>query len=130
VKAVICFAGGNALPGGGVHIHTPGSGRWQVCQCGQTAARWADPHTGQLVIAARDKSRVRGLGLSNELLLPALTGPGQAWETYRDWHDQATVAPGYVFDASRAGCWAVVYRIGTTTDTRWAADDEIADAFR
>lgn len=128
MKAVICFAGG--LRGeGGVHIHTPGSDRWNVCDCGMTAAKWANPHTGQLVVAARDLSKVRGLGLNNQLLLPALTEPGQVWETYRDWHEAATDAPGYVFDKARASCWAVIYRIGTTSDTRWATDEELTEAF-
>jgi hypothetical protein len=41
-------------------------------------------------------------------------------------HEQATDAPGYVFDKSRAGCWAVVVRVGITDDAAWAADDGVA----
>lgn len=130
MKAVICFASGPSDPDGGVHIHTPGSSRWQVCQCGLTAAKWANPHTGQLVVAARRTDKVRGLGLNNQFLIPALTEPGQVWEFYRELHETAVNAPGYVFDKSRAGCWAVIYIIGTTSDTRWATSDEIEEAFR
>lgn len=124
MKAVICSAAG------GVHIHTPGTLRWQICQCGSTGARWEDPQAGTLVVASRaGRDHVRGLGLNNQLLLPAITLPGQMWEDYRQWHDHATDAPGYVFDKAKAGCWAVVFRIGSTGDTRWATEEEHAQCF-
>lgn len=128
MKAVICTIAG------GLHIHTPGVGRWAICQCGNTGARWEDPEAGKLVVACRVPrgrmiGQVLGLGLNNQLLLRAVTGQGQAWEDYRAWHDLATDAPGYVFDKSRAGCWAVVFRIGSTGDTRWATDAEYAECF-
>ena len=124
MKAVICSAIG------GVHIHTPGEGKWEVCQCGCTGARWEDPQAGKLVIASRaGRDHVRVLGLNNQLLLPAITLPGQMWEDYRQWHDHATDAPGYVFDRAKAGCWAVVFRVGSTSDTRWATEEEHAECF-
>lgn len=125
MKAVICANGGI-----GVHIHTPGTGIWQVCQCGCTGARWEDPEAGRLIVACRgDRGRVFGLGLNNQLLLPAITASGQMWQDYRRWHDAATDAPGYVFDKAKAGCWAVVFRIGSTSDTRWATDPEQEECF-
>lgn len=123
MKAVICTTIGSA------HIHTPGTGKWEVCQCGATGAKWDDPEAGKLAVAARNRGRVAGLGLSNALLGPALTLPGQAWEDYRHWHDAATDAPGYVFDKSRAGCWAVVFRIGSTSDTRFVEGAEYLECF-
>lgn len=123
MKAVICAVTG------GVHIHTPGVGKWEICQCGGTGAKWEDPEAGKLIVAAGARSQVFGLGLNNQLLLPAITAHGQAWEDYRAWHDHATDAPGYVFDKSRAGCWAVVFRIGSTGDTRWATDAEYRECF-
>lgn len=124
MKAVICSYAG------GVHIHTPGVDRWEICQCGNAGARWEDPQAGRLIVACRhDRDAVRGLGLNNQLLLPALTTRGQAWETFREWHGKATDAPGYVFDKARAGCWAVVFRISSTGDTRWATEDERAECF-
>jgi hypothetical protein len=124
VKAVICTISG------GAHIHTPGVGKWEICQCGQTGARWEDPQAGSLIVACRSsRGKVFGLGLNNQLLLRAVTAHGQMWEDYRDWHDIATDAPGYVFDKAKAGCWAVVFRIGSTSDTRWASEDEFTDCF-
>lgn len=124
MKAVIC------THAGGVHIHTPGVSEWEVCQCGHAAAKWEDPQAGRLIVACRsNRDEVRGLGLNNNLLLPAVTAHGQAWETFREWHDKATDAPDYVFDKSRAGCWAVVFRIGTTSDTRWATEAEYMECF-
>jgi hypothetical protein len=124
VKAIICAVTGN------LHIHTPGNGQWQVCQCGNTGAKWDDPQAGTLIVACRgDRDMVRVLGLNNQLLITALTVSGQLWEDYRAWHDHATDAPGYVFDKSRAGCWAVVIRIGSTSDTRFAEHNEYLECF-
>ncbi len=125
VKAVICTSSGD------LHIHTPGTVRWEICQCGHTGARWEDPNAGKLIVAVRsDRDKVRGLGLNNQLLLPAaVTSRGQVWETYREWHDKATDAPGYVFDKARAGCWAVVFLVGSTSDTRWATEAEILECW-
>ena len=119
MKAIICVMGG-------VHIISPdpSSAVWVVCQCGGSAVRWENPEAGKLVVATRDKSKVHGFGLNNSLLRSALSAHGQTWEDYRAWHDTATDAPGYVFDKSRAGCWAVVFAIGSTSDTRWASDEE------
>lgn len=119
MKAIICVTGG-------VHIISPDPSPvvWVVCQCGSSAVRWEDPKAGKLVVAARDRSAVHGLGLNNDLLIRALAAPGQMWEDYRNWHDIATDAPGYVFDKSRASCWAVIFAIGSTSDTRWASDEE------
>lgn len=117
MKAIICTARGD------LHIFTF-TREWTQCQCGSTRARWEDPAAGTVVVDAGDREAVRLLGLSNRLLLPAVTAPGQSWQDFRRWHDDATDAPGYIFDASRAGCWAVIARIGTTTDTRWATPDE------
>jgi hypothetical protein len=129
VKAVVCWAGGPDGVGN-VHIHSPGSERWEVCQCGMTAARWEEPQSGRLIVAAYDESKVRVLGLNNHLLLSTLMTRGRpAWETVRHWHDEATDAPGYVFDKSRAGCWAAVFEVGSTSDTRFAAAPELAAAF-
>lgn len=124
MKAVIC-----AITGG-VHIHTPGVGKWEICQCGATGAKWEDPEAGKLLVACRgSRLKVCVLGLNNQLLGPALSLPGQAWEDYRAWHDLATDAPGYVFDKSRAGCWAVVFRIGSTDDTRFVEGADFLECF-
>jgi hypothetical protein len=124
VKAVICAISG------GVHIHTPGTGTWEICRCGQTGARWENPGAGRLIVACRsDRDMVSVLGLNNQLLLPAVTHRIDGWADYRHWHDHATDAPGYVFDKSRAGCWAVVFRAGSTSDTRWATEAEYMECF-
>ena len=123
MKAVICT---HDLA---LHIHTPGTGRWAVCQCGHTGARWEDPRAGRLIVACRsNRGSVRVLGLNNQYLLPAVTTVGR-WEEHRQLHDAATDAPGFVFDKSRAGCWAVVFRVGSTGNTRWATDGEYLECF-
>lgn len=122
MKAIVCFRSGT------VHIHSFTT-EWTPCLCGNVKARWLDPHRGTVAVAARNRDSVRLLGLSNRLLMPALQTHGQSWEDFRGWHDGATVAPDHVFDRSRANCWAVVARIGSTSDTRWAADEEFLEAF-
>jgi len=130
VKAVICTASG------GVHIHTPGVGKWETCQCGNAGAKWEDPEAGKLIVAAGARSQVSVLGLHNQLLRTVLALPvspsmplGQLWEEYRHLHDAVTDAPGYVFDKSRAGCWAVALPVGSTSDIRWATDAEYKECF-
>lgn len=124
MKAVICT---KQL---GVHIHSPGVDKWEICQCGGTGARWEDPEAGKLIIASRDGStdRVLGLGLNNQLLIRAVT-QRISWPSYREWHEIATDASGYIFDSSKAGCWAVVFPIGTTSDVRWATPQERDECF-
>lgn len=125
VKAIICTGHGD------VHIHSF-TEEWTACLCGNVKARWEDPQAGKVVVTTRHlgaRDHVRLLGLNNRLLLPAVTAPGQMWEDFRAWHEQATDAPGYIFDKSRAACWAVVARIGSTNDTRWATDAEHAEAW-
>lgn len=124
MKVIICYAIGD------ISIYSPGQNKWNVCECGNSAARWDDPEAGHLAVAAKDPARpyVRGLGLSNALLLPLLATRGLTWEDLRNWHDIATSAPDYVFDKTRAGCWAVPFIVGSTADTRWASDEETADA--
>jgi hypothetical protein len=117
-KLVICAAAG------GAHFLSL-STSWRECECGNTGARWLDPDRGTVAVAARDRRYVRILGLNNQLLIRAIT-LGQMWEDYRKWHELATDAPGYVFDTSKAGCWAVVCAVGSTPGTRWATQEEYA----
>lgn len=106
MKAIICTGHGD------VHIHSF-TQEWTACLCGNVKARWEDPQAGTVVVTTRvpaGRDRVRLLGLNNQLLLPAVTARGQMWEDFRAWHEQATDAPGYIFDKSRAACWAVSSR--------------------
>lgn len=122
MKVIVCAGTGT----GGLHLTSFGT-EWTYCQCGNTRAKWLDPQAGTMVADQRypvTRHDVRLLGLNNQLLLRAVTARGQAWEDYRGWHDLATDAPGYIFDKSRAGCWAVVALIGSTSDTRWATTEE------
>lgn len=99
---------------------------WRTCQCGNTSAHWTDPHAGTAEFRARDRSRAFLLGLSNRLLMPALRGQLGMFQDFRAAHEAATEEPGYVFDKSRGGCWAVVVRVGQTSDVTWAEDGESA----
>ena len=124
MKAIICARGS-------VEIFSFTS-EWTLCRCERVAAKWLDPRAGTVVVATKflgDREYVKLLGLNNQLLVRAVGARGQSWEDYRDWHDLATDAAGYIFDKSRASCWAVVAMIGTTNDVRWATDEEYAEAF-
>lgn len=93
---------------------------WRTCTCGNTSARWIDPHMGTAEFRGEDRSKCYLLGLNNNLLIPALRGELAMWQDFRAVHEQATEAPGYVFDKKRAGCWAVLVRVGQTNDVGWA----------
>lgn len=96
---------------------------WRTCECGNTSARWTDPHLGLAEFRGRDRSKCFLLGLNNRLLAPALRGELGIWSEFRAAHEVAVDAPGYVFDQSRAGCWAVVVRVGPTRDVTWASEE-------
>jgi hypothetical protein len=83
-----------------------------------------------MAVAARPLSRryIRGLGLHNGVLMPLFATEGLLWEDFRGWHANATAAPGYAFDRTRGACWAVPFLIGSTSDTRWANDEETTEA--
>lgn len=95
------------------------------CRCGNVQARWDDPQRGTAVFAARDRTTALGVGFNNAFLVPALSGKLLMHADARRYHEIATTAPGYVFDESKAGCWAVVYRPGSTTDTRFVDLSEL-----
>jgi hypothetical protein len=110
------------------------SGAWTVCRCGNLEARWLDPDKGTVRVRAKDQSRVRMLGLNNQYLIGAAKGPthaemvaaGGQWEWWRKLHDEATNAPGYVFDKSKRACWATLVKIGETNDIAWETEEQPA----
>lgn len=122
MKAVICAEHGN------IHITSFGT-LWTSCECGNVRVKWLDPEAGTVVVAARVKERVRMLGLNNRYLISALRNPTMSWENYQDAHSISTDAPGFIFDKTKAGCWAVVMEVGRTSDVRWATAEEWQDAF-
>jgi hypothetical protein len=126
MKAIICYGGD-----GSIHLNSF-STEWTPCSCGNVAAKWLNPMFGTVVVAARDREKVRLLGLHNGYLTAAIA-PARtnlSWPEYQELHNDATNAPTYIFDKSRIGCWAAVARVGSTNDVRWATDEEMAEAFK
>lgn len=123
VKALACGYCGDIRALG----HGEGGLRgWVSCGCGMTQARWVDPYRGTAefkVPPLPTPFRCFLLGLNNHVLEPALRGELGMHQDFREAHERATDAPNHVFDKSRAGCWAVVARVGTTSDVTWAAPD-------
>jgi hypothetical protein len=120
MKAIVCGVGS-------IHVRSFGT-EWTDCGCGNARAKWLDPFAGTVVVAARNRERVRLLGLNNAYLIPAFE-KGLSWESYRLIHERSVKAPGYIFDASKAACWAVIVEIGRSNDVRWATDEEFLEAF-
>ena len=121
MKAIVCYATGE------IHLNSFGTD-WTPCACGNVRVKWVDPNVGTVVVAARDRSSVRLLGLHNHYLKNVLR-LDPSWEKFRELHGEATMAPGYLFDSSKVGCWAAVVRIGRSNDVRWATNEEFAEAF-
>lgn len=124
MKAIICFADNS------IHLNSFGTA-WTPCACGNVRVRWIDPNRGTVVVAARDREAVRLLGLNNSYLVSAIEPSGRdlQWAEYQRLHEDAVKAPGYLFDASKIGCWAAVVKIGRSNDVRWATDEEHREAF-
>lgn len=128
MKAIICYAARAGFAAGKVHI-TSFTRDWTPCQCGNVRAKWLDERAGTMVADATDREKVRFLGMDNRMLLPRMLGMGgEAWENLRGLHEVSTAGTGFIFDQSRAGCWAVIALIGSTNDTRWATPEESAEA--
>ncbi len=97
------------------------------CRCQCVTARWLDPLQGTVRVYAQDRSHAFILGLHNGFLHKAVEGfshaeqviAGGQWEAWHKLHEDMTHAPGYLFDQSRRGCWAVLIRLGESTDTAW-----------
>ena len=103
MKAIVCGACGDIR----------GIRREMVtCDCGNIQAVWEDPDAGTVLLRTRDRRTAFILGLNNRLLVPGLRGELAMWEDFREAHEAATDAPGYVFDKARAGCWAALVRAG------------------
>jgi len=123
MKAIICFAHGD------MHIHSFTT-EWTPCACGNVKAKWVDPMSGTVLVAAKDYEKVRILGLNNHYLIPATLGGGDpTWQAFRQFHDLAVNAPGYIFDKEKASCWAVVISVGRSNDVRRATPEEYKEAF-
>lgn len=100
---------------------------WRACVCGKTEARWVDARKGTAEFkdpGPHDRRYCFLLGLNNHLLVPALRGELAMFQDFRAAHERATHAPGYIFDREKADCWAVVVRVGQTSDVTWAGPAE------
>jgi hypothetical protein len=95
---------------------------WRTCRCGLVRAHWIDGRRG---LAEFDVPNIGYrqfaylLGLNNQVLAPALQGELGMWQDFRERAEAATDAPGYIFDKTKAGSWAVVVRAGRTDDVTW-----------
>lgn len=91
------------------------------CTCGNLMGWWLDPGLGTARFYVADGDRTSGgfIGFHNGLL-HADYRQFQMDESFRHLHDQVTDAPGYHFDKSRKGCWAIVLQPGLSSDTDWA----------
>lgn len=97
----------------------PANGKWTSCRCGNVEATWEDGAQGRAVFRALEREAAFCIGFNNQFLGPSLEGLVTTHELRRKLHDAATSAPNHVFDKERAGCWAVVFRVGETNDVRW-----------
>jgi hypothetical protein len=122
MKAIICHADCE------VRIFTFGT-EWTACPCGKTKAKWLDACKGTVVVASECPERVRLLGMNNDYLIAAIRAENISWEIYQKMHEQASDAPGYLFNKDKCACWAVVCEVGRSNDVRWATPDEHAEAF-
>ncbi len=107
------------------------SGKWTSCLCGNVEARWRDPQAGTVFVRAKRRADARILGVNNRFLLKAIQGfthgemvsAGGQWEAWRELHNEATNAKGYIFDKNLRACWACVIQVGETGDVTWEPMD-------
>ncbi len=96
---------------------------WRWCQCRHTGVRWRDGARGLLeVTSLHGHDGVRVIGLNNMFLTLAVAEPpkydGLPFEKWRELHTECSrqVEPGYLFHEDKRGCWALVVRVGESSD--------------
>lgn len=92
---------------------------WTDCSCGNVRGRWTDPVRGIAEYDSQNRETAWGIGMNNDFYVPAIQGKTAMYEDARALHDKATHAPHHIFDKSRASCWAVIFKPGSTNDTSW-----------
>lgn len=92
---------------------------YTVCNCGNVIFRWSDPERGILKLKARDRNLVRVIGLNNQMLLADINVKfnDDGWkEIHQKSCEEST---GYLFHKDKRNCWAVVIRVGQSSDVMW-----------
>lgn len=102
-----------------------GNGRWRWCQCDEMGVRWRDGARGMLeVTALHGPDHLRVLGINNAFLAlavtanpgsPAGTRIGEQWRALHKFTCEQ-VEPHYLFHATNRDCWALVVRVGESSD--------------
>ena len=99
------------------------------CRCGNVTGWWVNGGRGAARYAAKHRVDAYGVGLNNRFLTVALDAtrpPNWSDQDWRDLHEHACEAPGYLFDKGRRNCWLVLFKPGTVRDVEWASDEELA----
>lgn len=118
-KAAICTACSDIV---GPYRAWQTDRRWRWCQGRHMGVRWIDGDRGIIeVTAAAGPQGVRVLGLNNMFLEAAVGGretPPQDAQGWRDLHRACATQVGsnYLFHITRRACWAVVARVGESSD--------------
>lgn len=99
-----------------------------TCQCMNVTAWWLDGKRGVARYTAKVPAYAWGLGWNNQFLVGLHDRYGEMLSDpeCRELHDKATDAPGYFFDKSRFGCWAIPFKPGMVRDVEWATNEERA----
>jgi hypothetical protein len=63
------------------------------------------------------------IGLHNQFILGASEELDDAG--WRRLHERVTTAPGYLFDATKRDCWAVLTRVGQSNDVFFVPYGEV-----
>lgn len=93
--------------------------QWTKCRCGNTEARWLNPHAGTVSVRAKDRSKARVLGMNNDFLIDGVHNSPTGNAAWKLLHRRACNAPGYIFDEGKRGCWACIVQVGETADITW-----------
>ncbi len=97
------------------------------CDCANVTGWWLDGRAGVARYTAEVPAYAWGVGLNNRFFVAALSQLGDQPDSYwRELHDQACAAPGYLFDASRRNCWVILFKPGLVRDVEWATNEELA----
>lgn len=104
-------------------VSGPSNGSWRWCDCGNAAIRWIDAVRGIVEVWADVRELVRVIGFNNHMLELAYRPGGslgdEMWRTLHA-HTAHVIPERYLFHEDKRACWAVIFRPGETSDSRYA----------
>jgi hypothetical protein len=100
------------------------NGEWTLCDCKRSAIKWNNPQQGKITVWSTSPTYVRVLGVMNSVLT-SIASTDEEWRLVQE--TSVKLAEGYIFHESNRNCWAVIFKPGETSDSKWASSKDFEE---